>query len=60
MWRYAGPNDPTRVHPKDVDEEIVEQWLRCITGARDNPQGRDGPPLARGTNANQGATHISE
>ena len=46
MWLYEGPNDPTRVHPEDVDEETVEQWFRCITGARDNPLGlRRIPPF---------------
>lgn len=37
MWRYVEANDPTRVHPEDVDEKTLEQWFRCITGVRDNP-----------------------
>lgn len=39
MWRYAGPKDPTQVHLEYVDEETVEQWLRSITVARNNPRG---------------------
>ena len=46
MWRYAGANDLTRVHPEDVNEETVEQWLRGITGAHDNLWGpRRIPPF---------------
>jgi hypothetical protein len=39
MWHYSGVDDTTRTHPEDVSEETVAQWLRGITGARDNPQG---------------------
>ena len=46
MWRYAGASDPIRVHPKDIDKETVVQWLRGITGARDNLWGsRRIPPF---------------
>jgi hypothetical protein len=39
MWQYTGANDSTRVHPEDVEEKMVEQWIKCITGARDNLRG---------------------
>jgi hypothetical protein len=39
MWHYSGVDDTTRTDPEDVSEETVAQWLRSITGARDNPQG---------------------
>ena len=46
MWRYTGANDSTRVHPEDVEGKTVEQWISCITGARDNPRGsRRVPPF---------------
>ena len=46
MWRYTGANDSTQVHPEDVKSKSVEQWIRCITGARDNPRGsRRVPPI---------------
>uniref|UniRef100_A0A8I7BEX8 Uncharacterized protein n=1 Tax=Hordeum vulgare subsp. vulgare TaxID=112509 RepID=A0A8I7BEX8_HORVV len=39
MWHYAGPSDSTRSHPEDVSGETVSAWVRCITGACDNPVG---------------------
>jgi hypothetical protein len=39
MWHYSGANDSTRSHPEEVSEETIAQWLRSITGARDNPRG---------------------
>ncbi|XBH92582.1 hypothetical protein VPH35_083676 [Triticum aestivum] len=36
---YSGLEDSTRVHPEDVSEDTVEQWLRGITGNKDNPRG---------------------
>ena len=39
MWHYSGVDDTTHTHPKDVSEETITQWLRGITGARDNPRG---------------------
>ena len=39
MWQYTGPYDPTPTHPEEVKDETVMQWLRSITGARDNPHG---------------------
>ena len=46
MWMYSGIEDTTRIHPKEVDEDTVEQWLRGITGNKDNPRGsRRFPPL---------------
>ena len=45
MWMYSGIEDSTRVHP-EVDKDTVEQWLRGITGNKDNPRGaRRIPPL---------------
>ena len=46
MWMYSGIDDNTRIHPEEVDEEIVAQWLRGIIGNMDNPRGsRRIPPL---------------
>ena len=46
MWMYSGINDTTRIHPEEVDEDTVEQWLRGITSNKDNPRGsRRVPPL---------------
>ena len=46
MWMYSGIDDTTRIHPEEVDEDTVEQWLRGITGNKDNPRGsRRIPPL---------------
>ena len=39
MWHYSGADDTTRTHPEEVLETTVAQWLRSITGARDNPRG---------------------
>ena len=39
MWHYSGADDTTRTHPEEVQETTVAQWLRSITGARDNPRG---------------------
>ena len=39
MWHYSGVDDTTRTHPEEVPEKTVAQWLRSITGARDNPRG---------------------
>lgn len=39
MWLYTGPDDSTRTHPEEVTDDTVAQWLRSITGARDNPRG---------------------
>ena len=46
MWMYSGIDDTTRIHPEEVDEDTVAQWLRGITGNKDNPRGsRRIPPL---------------
>ena len=39
MWMYSGLEDSTRIQPEDVSEDTVEQWLRGITGNKDNPRG---------------------
>ena len=39
MWMYSGTNDTARVHPEEVSEKMVEQWLRSIHGNKDNPRG---------------------
>ncbi|KAI5012881.1 hypothetical protein ZWY2020_025147 [Hordeum vulgare] len=39
MWHYTGSEDSTRLHPEEVDEETVSQWIRSITGPCDNPVG---------------------
>ena len=39
MWHYSGADDTTQTHPEEVSEETITQWLRGITGARDNPRG---------------------
>jgi hypothetical protein len=39
MWLYTGPDDSCRTHPEEVPEDTVAQWLKSITGARDNPRG---------------------
>ena len=39
MWMYSGIEDSTRIHPKEVDEETVAQWLQGINGNKDNPRG---------------------
>ena len=46
MWMYSGIEDSTRIHPNEVDEETVVQWLQGITGNKDNPRGsRRVPPF---------------
>ena len=46
MWLYPGIDDSTRIHPEEVDEETVAQWLRGIIGNKDSPRGsRRVPPL---------------
>ena len=46
MWMYSGIEDSTRIHPEEVDEETVAQWLQGITGNKDNPRGsRRVPPF---------------
>ena len=46
MWMYSGIDDTTQIHPEEVTEEIVEQWLQGITGNKDNPRGsRRVPPF---------------
>ena len=46
MWMYSGVEDNTWIHPEDVDEGTVAQWLQGITGNKDNPRGsRRVPPL---------------
>ena len=39
MWMYSGSDDTARTHPEEVDEEMVAQWLRSVTGNKDNPRG---------------------
>jgi hypothetical protein len=39
MWLYSGTEDTTRTHPEEVREETGAQWLRSITGNKDNPRG---------------------
>ena len=39
MWMYSGIDDTARIHPEEVDEETVAQWLQGITGNKDNPRG---------------------
>ena len=39
MWMYSGPVDTARIHPEEVAEETMAQWLRSITGNKDNPRG---------------------
>ncbi|XBI29680.1 hypothetical protein VPH35_053614 [Triticum aestivum] len=34
MWLYSRPEDTTRVHPEEVTEETVAQWLWSITGTK--------------------------
>ncbi|XBI02840.1 hypothetical protein VPH35_131340 [Triticum aestivum] len=36
---YSGPGDTARTHPEEVREETVAQWLRSITGNKENPCG---------------------
>ena len=39
MWHYTGPEDSTRSHPEEVDEDTVAKWIRGIAGPCDNPMG---------------------
>ena len=39
MWHYSGADDTTRTHLEEVPEKTIAQWLRSITGERDNPRG---------------------
>ena len=39
MWQYTSADDSTRVHPEDIDEKTEKEWLKCFTGACDNPRG---------------------
>lgn len=39
MWLYLGTEDTARTHPEEVQEDTVAQWLRSITGNKDNPRG---------------------
>ena len=39
MWMYSGANNTARVHPEEVPAKTVAQWLRSITGNKDNPRG---------------------
>ena len=35
---YPGSDDTARTHPKEVDKEMVAQWLQSVTGNKDNPR----------------------
>ena len=39
MWMYSVIEDSTRIHPEDVDEKTVAQWVQGITGNKGQPQG---------------------
>ena len=39
MWMYSWAGDTSRVHPEEVAAKTVAQWLRGITGNKDNPRG---------------------
>ena len=39
MWMYSGAGDTARVHPEEVPAKTMAQWLRSITGNKDNPRG---------------------
>ena len=46
MWLYSGIDDSTQIHPEEVEEDTVAQWLQGITGNKDNPRGSSRiPPL---------------
>ena len=46
MWMYSGLEDSTRIHPEEVDDDMLEKWLSSITGNEDNPRGsRRVPPF---------------
>ncbi|KAI4963186.1 hypothetical protein ZWY2020_017011 [Hordeum vulgare] len=39
MWHYTGPENSTRSHPEEVDEDTVVKWISGIAGPCDNPMG---------------------
>ena len=39
MWLYSGTEETTRTDPEEVKEETMAQWLRSITGNKENPRG---------------------
>ena len=39
MCMYSGAGDTAQGHPEQVLAKIVAQWLRSITGNKDNPRG---------------------
>ena len=39
MWMYSGVEDSTRIHPEEVEKEMVVLWLQGITDNKDNPRG---------------------
>ncbi|KAM3292773.1 hypothetical protein ACQJBY_036447 [Aegilops geniculata] len=39
MWMYSGAGDTARIHPEEVEAKKVAEWLRGITGNKDNPRG---------------------
>ena len=45
MWMYSGTDDTTRIHPKEVDDAMLEGCLKSITGNKDNPRGSRRIPL---------------
>ena len=46
MSMYSVIDDSTQIHPEEVDEDMVEKWLKGITGNKDNSRGsRRIPPL---------------
>ena len=46
MWMYSGLEDSTRIHPEEVDDDMLEKWLSGITENKDNPRGaRRVPPF---------------
>src|SRR3954465_8782461 len=46
MWMYSGTEDTTRIHPEEVEDDMLEGWLTGITRNKDNPRGaRRIPPL---------------
>ena len=61
MWMYSGIDDTTRIHPEEVNEDTVEQWLRGFTGNKDNPRGsRRIPPLDNSYERDKVQLQISE
>ena len=47
MWLYSGLSDPTRMHLEELSAEAMENKLKAITPARDNPRGtRLVPPFS--------------